>query len=54
MLQRRQDPADLFDIIAVVILWAREVRQQLEAERDGVPPPARRRSAPGEDLTRYQ
>jgi len=47
-------PADLFDIIAEVILWAREVRQQIEAERNGVVPPARRRTAPGEDLTRYQ
>jgi flagellar biosynthesis protein FlhB len=46
-------PADLFDIIAEVILWAREVRVQLEAERDGRVPPVRRRAAPGEDLTRY-
>jgi type III secretion protein U len=46
-------PADLFDIIAEVILWAREVRTQMEAERNGDVPPARRRIAPGEDLTRY-
>jgi len=46
-------PADLFDIIAEVILWAREVREQIEAERKGEPAPPRRRAAPGEDLTRY-
>lgn len=42
-------PADLFDIVAEVILWAREVRQTLEGQADG----GRRASAPGEDLTRY-
>jgi hypothetical protein len=51
-------PADVFDVIAEVILWAREVRQQLDAERNGelasLNKPARRRIAPpGEDLTRY-
>lgn len=48
-------PADLFDVIAEVILWAREVRTHLEAERAGATPdtlPARR-AAPGEDLTHY-
>jgi type III secretion protein U len=40
-------PADLFDIVAEVILWAREVR---EAMPSGAPP---RLPAPGEDLTRY-
>jgi type III secretion protein U len=56
-------PADLFDVIAEVVLWAREVRDEL-AELDRTPdlsdapdpPPARpprRRRAPGEDLTRY-
>lgn len=42
-------PADLFDIVADVILWAREVRDALA---DGDAAPAGR-SAPGEDLTRY-
>jgi type III secretion protein U len=84
-------PQDLFDVIAEVVLWAREVREELAAEEAGAhgasdargPPaggspthsagnsssgasshrdgsgtgtdaPARRkRTAPGEDLTRY-
>jgi type III secretion YscU/HrpY family protein len=48
-------PQDLFDVIAEVILWAKEVRDDLEAQRDGVlPQPARRKmKPPGEDLTRY-
>jgi len=47
-------PADVFDVIAEVILWAREVRQQLDAEARGAGEPVtRRRAAPGEDLTRY-
>ena len=50
-------PADLFDIIAEVILWAREVRVELEAERRGDAPPSERkpprRASPGEDLTKY-
>jgi type III secretion protein U len=52
-------PADLFDVIAEVVLWAREVRDELaEADKapgrvDAPPPPLRRRHAPGEDLTRY-
>jgi hypothetical protein len=52
-------PGDLFEIIAEVILWAREVRERVEAQRreaDGevVPPlPAPRIAAPGEDLTHY-
>ena len=57
-------PSDLFDIIAEVVLWARESREQLafeaaraEAiERGELPPdtpPGRRMRAPGEDLTRY-
>jgi len=37
-----------------VILWAREVRKEIEADRRGEPEAARRRiAAPGEDLTRY-
>jgi type III secretion protein U len=51
-------PADLFDIIAEVILWAREVREQVQAQRDAdaaarVSPSPRRIAAPGEDLTHY-
>jgi type III secretion protein U len=42
-------PQDLFDIVAEVILWAREVRDTLE-RGDGKPATQR---APGEDLTRY-
>jgi type III secretion protein U len=42
-------PADLFDVVAEVILWAREVREAL-ARGDGSAP---RFAAPGEDLTRY-
>lgn len=50
-------PADLFEIIAQVILWAREVRERVDAQRRGEPAaslPPRRVAAPGEDLTRYQ
>jgi type III secretion system FlhB-like substrate exporter len=53
-------PADLFDVIAEVILWAREVREEVDAlrsenpmERPETPPSRRRMTAPGEDLTRY-
>ena len=52
-------PADLFDVIAEVILWGREVRAEVEALRAENPtdvpatPPRRRIAAPGEDLTRY-
>jgi type III secretion protein U len=57
-------PPDLFDIIAEVVLWAREVREQLAweeavahaASRNETPPgaaPPRRAPTPGEDLTRY-
>lgn len=51
-------PADLFDVIAEVVLWAREVRDELaEADKEpgsvDTPMPPRRRRAPGEDLTRY-
>jgi type III secretion protein U len=42
-------PQDLFDIVAEVILWAKDVRQTL-ADGD---PPATPRGVPGEDLTRY-
>ncbi|HEX6707418.1 MAG TPA: type III secretion system export apparatus subunit SctU [Albitalea sp.] len=51
-------PADLFDIIAEVILWAREVREHVDARRRGdaaaaALAPRRRLHAPGEDLTHY-
>lgn len=52
-------PADLFEIIAEVILWAREVREHVDAQRRAgdpraaVPPVERRIAAPGEDLTHY-
>jgi type III secretion protein U len=51
-------PADLFDVIAEVVLWAREVRDELaEADKspglNDTPLPPRRRRPPGEDLTRY-
>ena len=49
-------PSDVFDVIAEVILWARDVRQQLDAERSGDLsdiPQRRRAKPPGEDLTRY-
>jgi type III secretion protein U len=45
-------PQDLFDIVAEVILWAKEVRESMQpdAPTHGAPP---RHAAPGEDLTRY-
>ena len=57
-------PPDLFDIMAEVILWAREVREQLAydeamanaASRGEAQPDKRPRHkvpAPGEDLTHY-
>ena len=42
-------PADLFDAIADIVLWAREVRDELA---HGTPPP-HGRPPPGLDLTRY-
>lgn len=51
-------PADLFDIIAEVVLWAREVRAEVALQRgDTINPadiaPRRTVAAPGEDLTQY-
>lgn len=50
-------PRHLFDIVAEVILWAREVREEIERQRRGQPAPAAARQrlarAPGEDATRY-
>ena len=45
-------PADLFDVMAEVILWAREVRDELERDEHAAAAP-RRRTPPGEDVTRY-
>jgi type III secretion protein U len=68
MLARAEEgeiiPPDLFDIIAEVVLWARETREQWAyedamvqaASRGEEPPrvrPVRKAQAPGEDLTRY-
>ncbi|HET9646388.1 MAG TPA: type III secretion system export apparatus subunit SctU [Burkholderiaceae bacterium] len=51
-------PSDLFEVIAEVILWAREVREVLDAQRRGeasAGAPAKSRiAAPGEDLTQYE
>jgi type III secretion YscU/HrpY family protein len=46
-------PQDLFDVIAEVVLWAREVRDELADPAAGAAPARRRREAPGEDLTLY-
>ncbi|RRD58206.1 EscU/YscU/HrcU family type III secretion system export apparatus switch protein [Comamonadaceae bacterium OH2545_COT-014] len=53
-------PAELFDLIAAVILWAQDVRRELEAAANGKAaqenpdkPPPQRRPPPGEDLTHY-
>jgi len=51
-------PSDLFDIIAEVILWAQEVREHVQAQREAgivqlAALPPRRIAAPGEDLTQY-
>jgi type III secretion protein U len=58
-------PQDLFDVIAEVVLWAQEVREELAREdvaahavaadeaHGADTPPRRKRTAPGEDLTRY-
>jgi type III secretion protein U len=49
-------PPELFDIVAEVILWSREVREEIQRQREGR---ASERSAgtwrpaPGEDLSRY-
>ncbi|MFN7725972.1 MAG: type III secretion system export apparatus subunit SctU [Rubrivivax sp.] len=42
-------PADLFDVIAEVVLWARQVREELQHSTTSAPT----RTAPGLDLTRY-
>lgn len=53
-------PAELFDLIAAVILWAQDVRHELARARgesaahaEARDKPRKRREPPGEDLTRY-
>ncbi len=55
-------PQDLFEVMAEVILWARQVREDVAAHTDplyreeipgGPPKAAQRREPPGEDMTRY-
>ncbi len=50
-------PRDLFDIIAEVILWAHEVREEIErgqqCSQSGDAPPEYRHAPPGEDLTHH-
>lgn len=48
-------PRDLFDIIAEVILWAQEVQQTMEQQKQHQKSdkPETRYPPPGEDLTRY-
>jgi flagellar biosynthesis protein FlhB len=49
-------PEELFDLLAEVILWARDVRRDVEARRQGriaAEASRKRREPPGEDLTRY-
>jgi type III secretion protein U len=50
-------PRDLFEVIAEVILWAKQVREDVASHTDPMAEGARsqrpRRGAPGEDLTVY-
>jgi type III secretion protein U len=47
-------PQHLFEVVAEVILWAREVREEIERQRRGEPAAGERKHrAPGEDATRY-
>lgn len=49
-------PAELFDLIAEVILWSREVRDEMQRQRNGRVAEAAtgpRMPTPGEDLSRY-
>jgi type III secretion YscU/HrpY family protein len=47
-------PQHLFEVVAEVILWAREVREEIERQRRGEPPRGPRKArVPGEDATRY-
>jgi type III secretion YscU/HrpY family protein len=45
-------PQDLFDVIAQVILWAKDVREEI-AREGGTDASTARRAPPGEDMTRY-
>jgi flagellar biosynthesis protein FlhB len=51
-------PGELFDILAIVILWAQEVHDEIAARQNPHARPAanrrkKRTTPPGEDLTRY-
>ena len=51
-------PRDLFEVMAEVILWAKEVREDVQSHVDPLKTAPRaadrpRRNPPGEDLTRY-
>ena len=48
-------PGELFEILATVILWAQEVREEIDRLRnpDAKAKRTRKSKAPGEDLTRY-
>jgi type III secretion protein U len=49
----RNIPSDMFGVLADVILWARDVREQIRAFEQQNPAGKRPRAAPGEDLTQY-
>jgi flagellar biosynthesis protein FlhB len=44
-------PSDMFDVVAEVILWSKQVREQMNGESDNER--SDKYEAPGEDLTRY-
>jgi type III secretion protein U len=46
-------PSDLFDAIAEVILWAQQVRKQMQGEEQGQETREKSFDPPGEDLTHY-
>jgi len=48
-------PQELFDIIAEVILWAKEVQEEVDRQKEGdtIVPNERQYVVPGEDLTQY-
>ena len=46
-------PSDLFDVMAEVILWAKQVREQIEKDQVVDEKKSKPLDPPGEDLTRY-
>jgi type III secretion YscU/HrpY family protein len=46
-------PNGLFDVIAEVILWARQVKEQMNQQNNNSEEPSQSFEPPGEDLTRY-